>query len=232
MKNIPPFRRRFELGFIASMALALAAFEWTATEYLSPVAWVHSSGTLLESEVAPSHTPPKPSPPPRLWNMSPNIHPDPPKSTPMPPAHPNPDPLLGKLHAFDGSDWGDGGDEEDDVETLLVAEHMPHFSDCTNVLDRDAEQICTEQTLISLIQDCAKFPAVLREAGVGGVVYLQFIVNEFGVIQDAQTLKSAHPKLDRAAMEALNCIPRMEPGTQQGRPVRVSYTLPVRFTVR
>ena len=39
----------------------------------------------------------------------------------------------------------------------------------------------------------------LREAGIGGVVYLQFNVNEFGTIQDETVLKSAHPKLDKAA---------------------------------
>ena len=75
-------------------------------------------------------------------------------------------------------------------------------------------------------------PPSLREAGIGGVVYLQFNINEFGTIQDETVLKSAHPKLDKAALEALQCIPRMEPRTQQGRPVRVTYTIPVRFTIR
>ena len=64
------------------------------------------------------------------------------------------------------------------------------------------------------------------------MVYLKFNVNEFGTILDEIALKSAHPKLDKAALEALQCIPRMEPRTQQGRPVRVTYTIPVRFTIR
>jgi TonB family protein len=43
-------------------------------------------------------------------------------------------------------------------------------------------------------------PPSLREAGIGGVVYLQFNINEFGTIQDETVLKSAHPKLDKAAL--------------------------------
>ena len=64
------------------------------------------------------------------------------------------------------------------------------------------------------------------------MVYLQFNINEYGNIQDETILKSAHPKLDKVALEALRCIPRLEPGTQQGRSVRVTYTIPVRFTIR
>jgi TonB family protein len=58
--------------------------------------------------------------------------------------------------------------------------------------------------MIRMIQACAKFPPpILREAGIGGVVYLHFNVNEYGNIQDETILKSAHPKLDKAALEAL-----------------------------
>ena len=184
----------------------------------------------LEAEVVPTNAPSRPAPPVRHLPITPEIHPDPPVG-PEPSPDPNPaiDPLAGKIQGFD---FGDFGDCDWEVETVLVAEHMPHFTECSNVLDRDAERACTEGQMIRMIQACAKSPPILREAGIGGVVYLQFNVNEYGNIQDETILKSAHPKLDKAALEALQCIPRLEPGTQQGRPVRVTYTIPVRFTIR
>ena len=57
-------------------------------------------------------------------------------------------------------------------------------------------------------------------------------VNEFGEVTDESVLKSAHPDLDESALAALECIPQMVPGSQQGKPVRVTYTIPVRFTIR
>ncbi|MFZ9054805.1 MAG: energy transducer TonB [Flavobacteriales bacterium] len=231
MKKTPPTRRRFELGLLASLAFILAAFEWTVVETGTTAFHADYGGLLLEPELVPAHTVSKPAPPQRPLNIVPIITPDPPKPDPNPVNIPAKDPLLGKLHTFNFDEFGSGdGDEE--IETVLVAEHMPHFRECTNVLDRDAERSCTEQSLISLIQSCAKFPPMLRESGIGGVVFVQFNVDEFGKIRDAQVLKEAHPKLNRAALQALDCIPQMEPGTQQGRPVRVTYTIPVRFTIR
>ena len=231
MKKTPPTRRRFELGLLASLAFILAAFEWTEVETGKTAFYADYNGLMLEPELVPAHIISKPAPPQRPLNIDPIITPEPPKPDPSPVSFPEKDPLLGKLHAFDIDEFG-SGDGEEEIETVLVAEHMPHFRDCTDVLDRDAERNCTEQSMISMIQSCAKFPPMLREAGIGGVVFVQFNVDEFGHIRDAQVLKEAHPKLNRAALQALDCIPQMEPGTQQGRPVRVTYTIPVRFTVR
>jgi len=231
MKKTPPTRRRFELGLLASLAFILAAFEWTEVETGKTAFYADYSGLMLEPELVPAHIISKPAPPQRPLNIDPIITPESPKPDPSPVSFPEKDPLLGKLHAFDIDEFG-SGDGEEEIETVLVAEHMPHFRDCTDVLDRDAERNCTEQSMISMIQSCAKFPPMLREAGIGGVVFVQFNVDEFGGIRDAQVLKEAHPKLNRAALQALDCIPQMEPGTQQGRPVRVTYTIPVRFTVR
>lgn len=231
MKKAPSSHRLLELGFIAALAFVLAAFEWTAVEFDTSTRWVDSSGLALEPEVVPPSAPSKPKPPLRPLNVAPIIHPNPPAGPePSPDPDPAVDPLAGKLHAFDFEDFGAG--DESEVETVLIAEHMPHFEDCSNVVDRAAERSCTESQMIRIIQSCAKFPPILRETGIGGVVYLQFNINEFGEVQDQTILKPAHPKLNQAALNALECIPEMVPGTQQGRPVRVTYTIPVRFTVR
>ena len=221
--------RFLHLGFIASLALVLAAFEWTAAEWAEPAGWGYNATSLLEMEWAPVSAPLKPTPPPPV-RVTPIITPDP-APPPGPAPDPNPDPLLGKIYDFGSYEEGPIGEEED-VETVLIAEHMPRFEDCTDVLDPDAERQCTEAAMIHCIQSCAVFPRHLVDAGVGGVVYLQFNVNEYGHIQDPMVLKSAHPTLDRSALQALGCIPPMIAGTQQGRPVRVTYTIPVRFTAR
>lgn len=232
MKKQQSFRH-FELGLIAALAFALAAFEWTGYEFNQNHHREYLGSTLIEPEIIPHHIPSKPLPPKRIFDVSPEIvpEPDPIDPIPNPDVKPQKDPLAGKLKGFDFTDFG-AWEEEWEIETVLIAEHMPHFEDCTNVLDRKEERRCTEEEMIRIIQSCAKFPPILRETGIGGVVFLQFNVNEFGEIQDETVLKSAHPKLDQAALNALSCIPKMRPGTQQGKPVRVTYTIPVRFTIR
>tara|TARA_B110000285_G_C15123045_1_gene618434 strand:- start:997 stop:1695 length:699 start_codon:yes stop_codon:yes gene_type:complete len=231
--NEPKTPRLFPLGLIAALAITLASFEWTVMEWGEPAGWSYQSQSLLDVEIAPVSVPSKPVPPPR-----PFVHPfivdepiEPTISLPAP--NPDLDPLLGRLHDF--SDYGDhNGNETDDwdIETVMIAEHMPRFNSCTNVLDSQQERMCTESEMIRIIQSCAKFPRRLVDAGAGGVVFIQFNVNEYGDIEEASILKSAHPALDKSALDALDCVPQMIAGTQQGKPVRVTYTIPVRFTVR
>ena len=217
MKKHPSPQRRIELGFIAALALVLAAFEWTAYEYNTARHSAYTGGLALEAEVVPSNARSKPTTPVRKLLITPEIHSDP-AVGPEPSPDPDPaiDQLAGKIHGFDFGDFGDRDNGDWEVETVLVAEHMPHFSECSNVLNRDEERACTEGQIIRMIQACAKFLHILPEASIGGLVYLQFNVNEFGTIQNETVLKSAHPKLDKAALEALQCIPRLESGTQEG----------------
>lgn len=220
----PP--RFFQLGLISALACSLAAFEWTVVEWGNPAGWNFQAMDLLQEELVPTHAVAKPTPPVQIPLLAPIVHPDPTHPDPVP----SKDPLLGKIQVIDFDSFWE--EEPDLIETVLIAEHMPHFESCSNILDRSSEKACTESQLIGLIQTCAKFPPVLRESKIGGVVFVQFNVDEFGAITDPKILKGSHPQLNQAALDALSCIPNMVPGSQQGRPVRVTYTIPVRFTIR
>ena len=219
----------FQLGLIVSFSLVLVAFEWTETEWDETAGWAYSNNNLLEAEMVPVHLPANPTPPVRAIGIAPEINPEPrPKPAPQPITDPHFDPLEGQLFELGFVD--EGGEEE--IETLLIAEHMPHFNGCENVLDRSLERACTEAEMIAIIQRCAQFPKNLRSRAISGVVYLQFNIDEYGEVSRQKVLKGAHPSFNQSALSALDCIPKMIPGTQQGQPVRVTYTIPVRFTIR
>lgn len=142
----------FQLGLIVSFSLVLVAFEWTQTEWDEPAGWAYSNNNLLEAEMVPVHLPAKPIPPVRAIGIAPEINPEPPpKPAPQPITDPHFDPLEGQLFELGFVD--EGGEEE--IETLLIAEHMPHFNGCENVLDRSLERACTEAEMIAIIQRCA-----------------------------------------------------------------------------
>ena len=58
-----------------------------------------------------------------------------------------------------------------------------------------------------------------------------FVVNEQGLIEQIQT-RAPHPALEKEAERVIGKLPRMEPGKQRGKPVPVSYTIPIRFKVQ
>ena len=74
-----------------------------------------------------------------------------------------------------------------------------------------------------------KYPVVAQELGVQGRVIVSFIVDVDGSITDVKVLKSADPSLDKEAVRAIKAMPKWNPGMQDGKPVRVQYSVPVTF---
>lgn len=61
-------------------------------------------------------------------------------------------------------------------------------------------------------------------------VLMLFKIDKQGNIIDIIT-KAPHPKLDKEAERIIKLLPKMKPGMQQGKAVRVKYTLPMRIDV-
>ena len=75
------------------------------------------------------------------------------------------------------------------------------------------------------------YPEFARTIGAAGTVLIQFVVDERGQVSDAVVLRSPHEVLTAEALRVVG-ESRFQPGQQRGRPVKVRYTLPVRFTLR
>ncbi|QNF33274.1 energy transducer TonB [Adhaeribacter swui] len=77
-----------------------------------------------------------------------------------------------------------------------------------------------------------KYPAVASRNGLEGNVILQFVVNKEGAISDITVVKSLGGGTDEEAIRVVKTMPNWTPGKQNGRPVNVRYTLPVRFKLQ
>lgn len=62
-----------------------------------------------------------------------------------------------------------------------------------------------------------------------GKVFVNFIVLADGSVSDTKIVKSLAPAYDEAVVAAIQKLPRFVPGTQNGRPVAVSFTVPITF---
>ncbi|MEM7786921.1 MAG: TonB family protein [Bacteroidota bacterium] len=78
------------------------------------------------------------------------------------------------------------------------------------------------------LQSRIVYPAEAREAGVEGVVVIQFVVNEQGRVTDPRILRSPDGRLSEAALAAVRAS-EFEPGMQRGQPVKVRFAVPVTF---
>lgn len=74
-----------------------------------------------------------------------------------------------------------------------------------------------------------KYPKEAFDAKQEGRVIAQFVVEKDGCITDAHIVKSVSPALDAEALRIVKAMPNWTPGRQNGKPVRVKYTVPISF---
>lgn len=84
---------------------------------------------------------------------------------------------------------------------------------------------------IAAIQQRVRYPEMARRAGIEGTVFVQFVVNEDGSVQDLVCVRDPGGGTCEAAIEAIRQT-QFRPGRQRGRPVRVRMSLPVSFRLR
>lgn len=86
--------------------------------------------------------------------------------------------------------------------------------------------------LVNWISTNMKYPVVAEENGVQGRVTLTFIIERDGSIGDVRVVNSVDPSLDKEAIRLIKTMPRWNPGTQNGDPVRVKFTMPLTFRIQ
>ncbi|MBX2980058.1 MAG: energy transducer TonB [Flavobacteriales bacterium] len=87
-----------------------------------------------------------------------------------------------------------------------------------------------EAALFKYLAREAEYPKELAKQGIGGTVYVTFEIDAEGNVQNVRTLRGVHPLLDAEAERVVRSMPRWTPGTQRGKPVRVQYNMPIKFT--
>ncbi len=88
-----------------------------------------------------------------------------------------------------------------------------------------------EVEMIKFIQQNVEYPELSKEMGEQGTVYVQFVVNSDGSIQDVVVLKGVSELLDKEAMRVVKKMPNWSPGEQAGKKIRVRYQIPIKFSI-
>jgi len=81
------------------------------------------------------------------------------------------------------------------------------------------------------LQKKIEYPENAIRANIEGRVYVQFIVNEKGEVEDPRIIRGIGGGCDEEAIRVVKQA-KFKPGMQRGRPVRVRYNLPIIFRLQ
>ncbi len=112
-------------------------------------------------------------------------------------------------------------DDEDVEEQQIfqVVENMPEFPGGRGAL-------------MKYLATNIKYPPYAKEAGIQGRVFINFVVERDGSITAVKVLRGIGGGCDEEAVRVVKNMPKWQPGMQRGKPVRVSFNLPVKFTLQ
>lgn len=76
-----------------------------------------------------------------------------------------------------------------------------------------------------------RYPAVARENGTQGKVIVSFVCERDGSLTDIHVTRGIGDGCDEEATRVIKASPKWSPGIQNGRPVRVAYSVPISFAL-
>ena len=108
--------------------------------------------------------------------------------------------------------------EEDPNRIFTSVEQVPEFPGGMDAFGR-------------YLTKAIRYPAIARENNTQGRVIISFVCERDGSLTDVHVARGIGDGCDEEAVRAIKASPKWKPGIQNGRPVRVAYSVPVAFTL-
>ncbi|MCD6180280.1 MAG: energy transducer TonB [Bacteroidales bacterium] len=205
-----------EIGFVLALAVVLVAFEYKSydkVEYSNIERMVDDTPEEIIPITEQKVKPPPPKPPPQVT-------------------------IINVVE--------DDVDVEDDIEIDIEFdedEEMAEFEFVVEEEEIEEEQIFLvvenmpefpggEAAMYKFIGKNIEYPRMAKESGISGRVYVTFVVERDGSVTDVKILRGIGGGCDEEAVRVIKKMPRWSPGKQRGKPVRVQYRMPIKFTLQ
>lgn len=109
-------------------------------------------------------------------------------------------------------------EKEDEEVPVRFVEEMPEF-------------VGGVDSLYAFLGRTIRYPANARANGISGQVFIEFVVEKDGSINEAKVLVGVDPELDTEALRAVKTMPKWKPGKNNGEPIRCFFNIPIKFMI-
>jgi protein TonB len=89
-----------------------------------------------------------------------------------------------------------------------------------------------EQAMMKFVSENVQYPEKAKEKEISGRVLVGFIVEKDGSVNEVKIVRGIGGGCDEEAVRVVKAMPKWKPGKQDGKTVRVSYTMPFFFKMQ
>ncbi|WP_157207876.1 energy transducer TonB [Mariniflexile maritimum] len=117
---------------------------------------------------------------------------------------------------------------EEEVEVAFaVIEDVPVFPGCEG-LSKSETKDCFQRKVQEHVVKNFRYPETALEMGIQGRVSVIFMIDSKGYTTNVRS-RGPDKILEAEAERIISLLPKMQPGKQRGKPVKVSYAVPIFF---
>ena len=212
----------FVIGLVLVMALTYIAFEWKTYDDENNFDYTMNVEDTLDEEVPMTEqikTPPPPPPP-----AAPEI---------IEVVEDEEEVEETVIESTETSQVADVEVEEveEDIDVpFAVIEDVPIFPGCENE-PKNKLRDCFNSMMQKHIGKNFRYPEIAQEMGVQGRVNVMFVIQKDGSIGNVR-MRGPDKNLEEEAARIISKLPKMTPGKQRGRAVRVPFSIPITFKLQ
>lgn len=86
-------------------------------------------------------------------------------------------------------------------------------------------------SLFSFLENNLVYPEKEKASNIHGKVYVNFIIDRDGSVIEPKILRGLTENCDNEVLRVINIMPKWIPGEHKGKKVKVSYNLPINFSL-
>lgn len=204
------------IGLTFTLGITLLAFEWKSYDAIE-IGNLGSAAVVVEEDVViqtEQNTPPPPAPP----------------------AAPSAEIEIVSNDSKEVQEFNFSAEADDETinEEYFVTESTEELVEEKTIfiiVEESAGYPGGDQARQDFLRENTKYPAIARESGIQGVVYVTFVVERDGSLTDIKVLRGIGGGCDEEAMRVVKMMPKWAPGKQRGKPVRCQFNMPIKFTL-
>ncbi|MCF8303385.1 MAG: energy transducer TonB [Bacteroidales bacterium] len=205
-----------ELGLLIALAVVFAAFEWKTYEKKEFDLGERQAEEVPEEQVIQTQ-----------------------QTKPPPPPKPQPQTTILEIVEDDVEIEDEliidaEADQETEIEEytpVQTEEEEVEEEEIFTVVEQQPSFPGGERARMKYLQENIEYPQMARESGIQGTVYVTFVVEKNGDVTNVEVLRGIGGGCDKEAIRVVKNMPKWNPGKQRGKPVRVQFNMPIRFTL-
>ena len=97
------------------------------------------------------------------------------------------------------------------------------------VVDEMPEYPGGVEAMMKYVSENVQYPQEAKDNDISGRVFISFVVEKDGSVSNVKVMRGIGGGCDEEAVRVISSMPKWKPGIKDGKPVRVSYMMPLTF---